>query len=283
MKRFTAVAILTSIVGTAACHKDKKSETQFVSGGQASPQAADLILAAQRQGALLPPELADARIADESTLPMKTFDLPQADMSAATAEQEPNNSEHPTPLGPSLSGRGQIVQGDYDFFSFKTSGEPQLFAIEAAGKGVGNLIYRDAGENLEGQEVQPGRFVIANLFLSPGDHVVEVRGTPDGSPYTIRAVPLGKPDPRMEREPNNSESLAHVLRPGIARAGLLLENSDRDFYRFSLRQDEHVLLQVTPPADVPLYAAIDGASYVTGQRIVCDGGGPVARWTSGDL
>jgi hypothetical protein len=264
MKRFLAVAILTSTVGVAACHKDKKAETQFVSGSSASPQsAADLILAAQRQGALLPPELADARIADESTLPMKAFDLPQADLSSATAEQEPNNSENPTPMGPSMAGRGQIVQGDYDFFSFKTSGEPQLFAIEAVGKGVGNLLYRDAGETLEGQQVQPGRFVIANLFLSPGDHVVEVRGAPDGSPYTIRAIPMGKPDPRMEREPNNSESLAHAVRPGIARAGLLLESGDRDFYRFSLRQDEHVLLQITPPPDMPLYAAIDGASKAT--------------------
>ncbi len=47
-----------------------------------------------------------------------------------------------------------------------------------------------------------------------------------------------------------------MLRPGIARAGFLLDRQDRDFYSFSVREPSHILLQVTSPPDVMLMATV---------------------------
>ena len=259
----TAVA-LALILGTAvACRDDDDkagAAAGLLGGGGSGPaSASELILAARREGAFLPPELADARYADEGTLPMKPFQLPALDASRAGMEQEPNDAENQaTPMGAGFAARGQIVQGDYDFFSFESTGEPQLWAIEAVGRGVGNLLLHAAGSyRIPGQEVDSGRFVISNVFISPGRHTVEVRGHQTGSAYTVRAVPLGRPDLRMEREPNDDDAFAHPLRFGISRVGLAMHSGDHDMYRFSLRQNEHVLLQVTPPSDLVVRVTVE--------------------------
>ena len=256
-KRFIALAIVLATTSCMSRCRDKKDGQ--TTGMSSDTPAGSLILAARQQGAFLPPELADPRYADESTLPMSPFTLPAANFSNATNEVEPNNTEdEATRLSQALAIRGQAGSGDYDHYVFETSGEPQLWAIEAVGNSVGNLLYRGgSSDRTEGQQLDSGRFVIPNLFLAGGTHRIEVRSKSDVSgPYTLRAVPLGKPDLRMEREPNNDDSYAQPLRAGIPRAGLLLNSDDRDFYSFSLREPGHILLQVTGPPEVTLRVTV---------------------------
>lgn len=95
--------------------------------------------------------------------------------------------------------------------------------------------------------------MIPNLYLVAGRHSIEVRPTTAASgPYTLRVVPLGKPDLRMEREPNDLDSFAHGLRAGIPRVGLLLDRNDRDSYSFALSEPGHISMQVNSPPDITL-------------------------------
>lgn len=261
MNRLGRYAVFAAVLGLSACLdrcRDRKGDEQAgaVSGsGNAASQS--LILAAQQQGAFLPPELADPRYADESTLPMGPFQLPAADLSKAAVEVEPNNSESvASPLGPGLVVRGETSSGDYDYYFFETTGEPQLWAIEAVGKSVGNLLYQaTSAETTQAQELDSGKLVIPSLFLAPGRHTLAIRPTSSASgPYTLRAIALGKPDLRMEREPNDTEPFALRLRFGIPRAGLLLDRNDRDHYTFELREGGRVSLRVTSPPDIMITA-----------------------------
>jgi len=257
MKKYGSIAVLAIALGLSACSgKDKSSGGSATAAEQQSPAAGqNLIVTAHQQGAFLPEELSDPKYADESTLPMGPFQLPAADFSKAGTETEPNNTEATaTPLGPGFAIRGENSPNDYDFYVFETTGEPQLWSIEAVGKSVSALSSWTAGSNkAEAQQVDSGTLVIPNLYLAAGKHFIEVGWTRSASgPYTLRAVPLGKPDLRMEREPNDDGSFANPLRAGISRVGFLLDGKDRDNYSFALREPGHVLLQVTSPPGIKL-------------------------------
>ena len=282
MKKSGRYAVLAITLGLSACLtacRDKKTDEPTVAaadGGTAAGGTAaggSLTLAARQQGAFLPPELADPRYADESTLPMGPFQLPATDLSSAGTETEPNNTDATaTPLGPGFAVRGENSPADVDHYVFETTGEPQLWAIEAVGKSVGSLSYVTAASDgtpgyfshkAEAQQVDSERLVIPNLYLAAGKHfIVEQPNRSASGPYTLRAVALGKPDLRMEREPNNLDSFAHPLRAGIARVGFLLDGNDRDTYSFALREPAHVLLQATSPPDITLKVSV----YRTGGK-----------------
>jgi len=277
--RYAVLAITLGLILCLGACRDKKTEaaTATAAGGAAAGSGAtgagSLSLAAQQQGAFLPPDLADPRYADESTLPMGSFQLPAADLSSAPAEAEPNNTDATaTPLGPGLAVRGENTSADIDHYVFETTGEPQLWAIEAVGTSVGSLTYVTAATDgtagyfshkAEAQQVDSGRLVIPNLYLAAGKHfIVEQPNRSASGPYTLRAVALGKPDLRMEREPNNLDSYAHPLRAGIARGGFLLDGKDIDAYSFALRERSHIMLQATSPPDVTLKVSV----YRTGGK-----------------
>ena len=125
MKKCGPYAVLTIALGLLACSgKDKTgggagtvAEQQSGAGGQS------LILTANQQGAFLPAELSDAKYADESTLPMAPFQLPAADFSKAGNEVEPNNTPATaTPMGATLTIKGQIGAHDTDDYVFEVSG-----------------------------------------------------------------------------------------------------------------------------------------------------------------
>ena len=265
MKKYVRYAGLAIVLGLTACldrcrdtRTDKvttvTTEAAAAAGG-GNVAAGSLILTAREQSAFLPPELADPRYQDESTLPMGPFTLPAANFSQAGTEVEPNdNQAAATPLGPGLAIRGENKGGDYDYYTFETTGEPQLWTIEAVGKSVGKLLYRTvSSETAQAQQVDSVTLVIPNLYLVAGKHSIEVRPTSTASgPYTLRVVPVGNPDLRMEREPNDLDSFAHGLRSGIPRVGLLLSGDDRDSYSFALSEPGHISMQVTSPPDLTL-------------------------------
>ncbi|HVS02642.1 MAG TPA: VWA domain-containing protein, partial [Thermoanaerobaculia bacterium] len=97
---------------------------------------------------------------------------------------------------------------------------------------------------------------LSNLFLLPGSHYAAVSG-PRGGDYTLRVLPIGPPDPLMEREPNDDPSRSHRLDFGATRRGLLDEANDRDAYRFHLGAPDHIRITLTPPADGTVAAALD--------------------------
>jgi outer membrane protein OmpA-like peptidoglycan-associated protein len=261
MNKYGGYAVLALALGITACSGKDKSSGGAASAEQQRNAAAgqNLILAAKEQGAFLPAELADPRFADESTLPMAQFQLPAGDFSKATSEVEPNNNEATaTPIGPGLAINGAIGSGDDDRYVFEVTGEPQLYTIEAVGKTVSNLIYYSAGlDRAEGQMVDSGRIVVPNLLLAAGKHSIEVRPTSAAAArYTLRVVPLGKPDLRMEREPNDLDTFAQPLHMGITRVGLLLDRKDRDSYSFSLGEPAHLTLRVASPPDITLMVSV---------------------------
>jgi len=269
MKKYGGCAVLAIALGLLACSgKDKTGGSAgTVAEQQGGVTGQSLILAANQQGAFLPAELSDAKYADESTLPLKPFQLPAADFSTAPAETEPNNTPPTaTLIGPGLAIRGELHAGDFDDFTLETTGEPQLWAIEAVGKSVRALIYVAPGNlvRTEGQHLDSTTLVIPNLYLSAGKHSINLLpGTVPG-PYTLRAVPLGKPDIRMEREPNDVDAYAEALRAGIPRVGFILDRGDRDAYSFALREAGHVRFDVTSPPDISLMVTLSrniGPSY----------------------
>ena len=260
MKISGRLAVIVIVLALTACGDKEKDQASSAAGAGGSVVAGQsLILAAQQQGAFLPPELADPRYADESTLPMTPFKLPASDFSTAGVEAEPNNTLiTATSLGQPLAIRGEMTAGDVDHYVFETTGEPQLWAIESVGKSVRTLSYNAPAndQRTEGQRLDSTKLIIPNLFLSPGKHSVTVHPGGVPGPYTLRVVPLGKPDIRMERESNDQEAFSESLRAGIPRVGFLLDRGDRDTYSFSLREPGHVLLQVTSPPEMSMMVTL---------------------------
>ncbi len=204
-------------------------------------------------------------------LVFKPMDLPSADFSQAQTEREPNDDEETaTPLGPDLMVQGDFQDGGYDYYTFTTEGEPQIWAVEASGENLSWVEYRDlSGDRRVRRDPVEGKAVLSNLYLPPGRHILAARGS--AGAYTLRAVPFGPPDPTMEMEPNDDESRAHLLRFGRSRLGYLSENRDEDYYRFSLRNPEHLRLETVPPADLAMRFVISGGG---GQIAEIRGAGP---------
>ncbi len=213
--------------------------------------------AAEEERSVIAEELQAEEEAAEN-LVFRPLELPPADFTGAPSETEPNDeAETATPLGPDLMVRGTFEDRDYDYYTFTTEGEPQLYAVEASGENISYVEYSDlSGDRDLRRDAEDGTASLTNLYLPPGRHLLSVRG--ETGPYTLRVVPLGPPDPYAEMEPNDEESRAHLLRVGRSRLGYLTEESDQDYYRFSLRNGEHLRLLVSPPPDLVIRAVLSG-------------------------
>jgi hypothetical protein len=181
------------------------------------------------------------------------------DDAALGHEAEPNdNPASASLMGEQLAVLGRTAGSETDVFRFTVEGAPQLWRVQALGTGLSSLSYLNAaGDEEQERSAEDGARLVrmSNLFLLPGEHWIAVRGT-DAS-YTLRAIPIGPPDPGAEQEPNDDPSRAHVLRVGEPRNGLLTEAGDRDAYRFFLAAEEHIVLRVEPPPDGSLSFALD--------------------------
>lgn len=195
-----------------------------------------------------------------------TISLDSAGRPSEDYEAEPNDRvEFATPLNEQNAIQGRFVGQEDDFFRFVIDDEePQLWRIQAIGDGISQLAYYDGAgqQQLEFRTRGDQRRVrLSNLFLLPGEHAIRVSGR-DGD-YSVRAIPIGPPDPGAELEPNDDLSQAHKLRFDTPRTGLLEESSDRDYYRFFLPTKQHVVLHITPPADMRIAFDLRGHSFVT--------------------
>lgn len=191
--------------------------------------------------------------------------LPEADFATAAGEVEPNGKpELASPMSATVTARGELAQGDTDYFVFTITGEREaadtaaLWAVEAIGESVLELGYLSAATGKVIQRQAQGaaapdahRFVLANLLLYPGEHRVWVRGT-GSSPaaYRLRAVSLGPPDPAAEAEPNDDDSRAQALEFDQPRSGYLYTPLEQDVYYFHLPRETVVDLRIEPPSDI---------------------------------
>src|SRR5207302_11158182 len=85
------------------------------------------------------------------------------------------------------------------------------------------------------------------IILLPGEYWIELTGK--DADYSLEVKATGPPDPNAEREPNDRDKQANLLRVGVPRTGTLPDSSDIDVYRFSLAAPAHVALEVVPPSD----------------------------------
>jgi len=213
----------------------------------------------------------------EEVAPPEKFEpvaIPPSDLLGAPAESEPNNElEQATPMGRDSDhfvARGQLSERDFDWHSFTTEGEPQLWWIEATGDNLYRLAYSTSVERLkEGNRAgDTGPFSISNLFLLPGRHWLLVESREGLADYTLRAVPMGPTDPNAEREPNDDASRAQLLRFGVPRTGLIFEVDDRDFYHFSLSVTGHIELALSPHGELtPRLTVWELSRNRTGEQI----------------
>ena len=172
-------------------------------------------------------------------------------------EHEPNNKfAEAKPLGPGNMARGTLGKGDEnDFFVLTVEGEPQLWAVEVTGKNYDYVALLDSGSKKKAERLRDpdsGRVVLANLYLMPGSHRLQINGNKKPGDYVIRAVPLGVPDRHDELEPNDDASRAHPLAFGVPRRGLIRDTRDKDFYAFSLETPAHLALTLVQPPDTDL-------------------------------
>lgn len=251
--------VLTTLVGIltlgAACGGGSGNESPGGSDSTSTQNASIFPVPAQDIARLSSLELAEQIAEQDPRLqPGVAIAIPPADFSGAVMETEPNDErEQATPMGDSLAVRGMMAERDKDFYFFEVEGEPQRWLIEATGESVAQVIYQSVARQTIRSKKDPDdptRSVITNLFLLPGTHYLEVRQSNTPGDYTLRAFPLGPPDPLAEREPNDDVSQAHKLVFGTTRTGHLRGERDIDNYRFSLGSREQVLLQFAPPLGV---------------------------------
>lgn len=223
---------------------------------------------AERAGPALRPPPPPVRLP-----PLQTAGLPR--------EAEPNDSfEEAMELRDSHAVSGFLKKGDRDFVTFVLDGEPQLWAIEVTGAGVGEFsYYENSGQYTLRRNVPRDAQALASmthLHLLPGRHTVGLVGRGEAeAEYALRMAPLGPPDLSVEREPNDAQDQASLLPVGALRYGWIYDDNDRDHYRFSVQMESRLRITVTPPAqeriDAQIYRQADFDSPEPGQPAVYEG------------
>lgn len=186
---------------------------------------------------------------------------------AADFETEPNDTPGTADrFDASVVMRGRAI-GESDMYRLEVTGEPQLWQVEARGTAITNLEWSDGLGYAMGYGViadDKASATLYDLYLVPGEHRIHIAA--DGGDYTLRAIPMGPPDPNAEREPNNERTRANVLEVGDTRSGRL-RAGDTDWYRFSLAATERIAFDVeVPDASAVVLEIETGAQTVVETR-----------------
>ena len=176
--------------------------------------------------------------------------LPQGAVEAGI-EVEPNDTvEFASGVPANFRIKGRFSGDDTDFFQFLVADEPQLWRFQVIGDEIFEVGYYDGSLTQKAKlRAKPGerRLRLDDIFLLPGRHFLRVQGR-NGGEYALLARALGPPDPNGEIEPNDAQNMQR-LAIGQTRTGLLVEDTDIDYYRFFLANWDHIRLTITPPAD----------------------------------
>jgi outer membrane protein OmpA-like peptidoglycan-associated protein len=209
----------------------------------------------------LEPGLYGVSVSGETETASYGLTLRLAGVQSPDAEREPNDTAATaTAFDVTQPMRGRLAGSeDVDFFRFNVDGEPRLWTVTARGHGISSLrVLHNRGGRLgsgtAGADADD-RVQATGLFLLPGSYWIELTGK--DADYALEAKTIGPPDPNAEREPNDQDNHANLLRVGTARTGTLPDSSDRDVYRFSLAAPAHVALEVTPPEHADITVEIE--------------------------
>jgi hypothetical protein len=192
-------------------------------------------------------------------------------------EPEPNDTPHLVAArAPDTPISGHLTASDTDIHRVAFSGEAQLWRLlvlsdtdEAPNITV--TVTRPAGKVAAKRKFTSTRRSFSGLYLTPGVHTVTLTGPPQN--YTLKWVALGPLTDAVETEPNNVATQANPLLIGKSREGLL-DPGDTDCYRFSLRQEQRIALDLRAPLDgaVKLHLNVKSRSDREAPSIVIDGG-----------
>ncbi len=182
---------------------------------------------------------------------------------SSSQDQEPNNSkEAANPISPRKPVKGRLSELDpEDYFVIDTSasGEAQMWRILSAGKGIETLTVDDKFTALSNPKAPDRPVSFKQLQLLPGKHYIKAAGTGD---YTLRAIPLGPPRDGFEVEPNDGKyGPMQALVPAKKVMGSVEQirygdTLDQDKYRFTVAEQGHYKITVTPPNDQGIHVQL---------------------------
>lgn len=231
-------------------------------------------------------------------------------------ECEPNDLvSGATPLGPEMQARGELRTQDIDFYRIDVEGEAQSFRFQVVVEGEAELGVYDAGGNRQAIATGERRIRLDDVVLMPGPAYVGVSGSegeyalralslgpapeptaPEDAPAAdepIVSAPKptaeesvetgaelpGLPPPPpgiLEREPNDDNTRAHGLQPGVVHVGRLSVPDDEDLYRFHLATSQYVRVELVPAeGETEWVFAVDGRRHSAradpkGERVVAE-------------
>jgi Mg-chelatase subunit ChlD len=166
-------------------------------------------------------------------------------------EVEPNDSPGMASIfDPRVTMHGRSANGDPDQYLVTTTGEPQLWRLEATGSAIRSLRWLEPdGEVLGTGDIAAdgSRASLWDMYLIPGRHWIAVQA--EGEDYTLTMTPLGPIAEGQEREPNEDIDHAEPIELGATRVGRLPSAQDTDVVRFGLQARQHVRIHLDPPAD----------------------------------
>ena len=166
-------------------------------------------------------------------------------------EVEPNDASDTASLfDPAVVMHGRSANNDPDHYRITTTGEPQVWHLEATGSAIRSLLWVEPDGEVRGTadvSADGTHASLWDLYLIPGRHWISIQT--EGEDYTITLTPLGPLARGMEREPNEDADNAEPIDIGETRTGRLPGPEDTDVLRFSLEQSEHVVIRLEPPAD----------------------------------
>ena len=136
----------------------------------------------------------------------------------------------------------------------------QLWDIQAEADAINTLaIYHhgDPAPILQSQQPRGGESLpqrkLSPLRLLPGRYQILIEG--DGA-YHLEAVPLGRPEPGREMEPNDDMDDANPLWLGAAVEGDFHSEDDVDYFHFHLPGKNRLVMDFDPPAGGHLQAQL---------------------------
>lgn len=177
---------------------------------------------------------------DETPGFLHTLIVTEVGQRAAGSEAEPNDSwtlATRADIDDCCSGRmGSDHDQDFFVYTFDESRSDQLHTLSLETQAEQPMVLSLLDGS--GQRIQyrqgVGRVTMADLWLQPGHHGVNVKsfGPGEGTEYRVAFAPSGTPDPGREAEPNDTRDYASTTPANHRIRGSFDGTGDVDFYKF---------------------------------------------------